>query len=532
MKITAKFQRDPVTIRIEYAQKTVSTIDQYFTVLPRGKKNETLYSLIEFYKPGAAIVFCNTKKMVDELVEQLNEHHFSARGLHGDMRQNERTQVIGEFRNHRFQLLIATDVVARGIDIDDVALIINYDLPQENEYYVHRIGRTGRAGKSGLAVSLVQNGAQLRQINEIARYANCRIEKLAIPTKKQILQSNTDVLCGEIRDFLAGETSEKYAAAVSSLLTDGVTAEQLACGLFAMLMKQRSDYDETAEDVGALSVEQLRPEPVQKRERTVAKKRPRGESGSFQRKNRENSENMATIKISIGKKDNVAPNHILGAAAGESGLPGKVFGAIQIDMTPDLHRLLLGFFFFAADIRNHVIQNLRPAFKRLSCAGNCLIGAGENLCHIQIHQRLNSGNIALQRAVGFHGDKAALCAEAFALMIDHADVIGVDLRHHHRNIRRGAVSAVVGNNGALFLCVGFLKRPDLFFFHIDGTEDEIHHRSDAFDVLFCVEQNHARFCGTEIILHRRMSAAFLRMSARTAFCRGQKRALRGLACRS
>jgi len=159
-------------------------------------------------------------------------------------------------------------------------------------------------------------------------------------------------------------------------------------------------------------------------------------------------------------------------------------------MTPDLHRLLLGFFFFAADIRNHVIQNLRPAFKRLSCAGNCLIGAGENLCHIQIHQRLNSGNIALQRAVGFHGDKAALCAEAFALMIDHADVIGVDLRHHHRNIRRGAVSAVVGNNGALFLCVGFLKRPDLFFFHIDGTEDEIHHRSDAFDVLFCVEQNH------------------------------------------
>lgn len=327
LKITTQFQKDPVTIKIEHAQKTVSTIEQYYTVLPRGKKNETLYSLIEFYKPGAAIVFCNTKKMVDELVELLNQHQYAARGLHGDMRQNERTQVIGEFRNHRFQLLIATDVVARGIDIDDVSLVINYDLPQENEYYVHRIGRTGRAGKSGLAVSLVQNSAQLRQITEIARYANCKIDKLAIPTKRQILKSNTETFCTEIRDFLAAEDTEKYAEAVASLLEQGISAEQLAAGLFAMAMKQRSGYDDTAEDVGELSVEHIRLEQDNK-SRAVAKRRPRGESVA---KPRRNSENMATIKISIGRKDKVAPNHILGAAAGESGLPGKVFGAIQID---------------------------------------------------------------------------------------------------------------------------------------------------------------------------------------------------------
>lgn len=328
MNITARFQKEPVTIKIEHAQKTVSTIEQYYTVLPRGKKNETLYSLIEFYKPGAAIVFCNTKKMVDELVEELNRHHYAARGLHGDMRQNERTQVINEFRHHRFQLLIATDVVARGIDIDDVSLVLNYDLPQENEYYVHRIGRTGRAGKSGLAVSLVQNGAQLRQVMEIARYANCQIERLAIPTKKQILQSNTEAFCAEIRGFLAGEQGEKYGGAVAGLMAEGYSAEQLAAGLFAMAMKQRSDYDETAEDVGELFVEHIRPEQGKNRGRPSVKKRPRCEPGCG---TRPPSDSMAAVRISIGRKDKVAANHILGAAAGESGLPGKVFGAIRID---------------------------------------------------------------------------------------------------------------------------------------------------------------------------------------------------------
>lgn len=266
--------------------------------------------------------------MVDELVESLRKNNYSAIGLHGDMRQNQRTEVINNYKQHRFPILVATDVVARGIDINDVDFVFNYDLPQENEYYIHRIGRTGRAGKNGKAISIVQSANQLHQLMMIASYANCKIEKLAIPTKKQIVSNNNEIMCSEIKSFITQNESQKYLKEIEILKNDGFTAEEIASALFEILLKQKTNYDEKAVDVGAMKVNDFEKEFKKKRVKS-SKPASKKERTFFDRKNYDDS-NMVTIKVTVGKRDKISPNHILGAAAGESGLAGKVFGAINI----------------------------------------------------------------------------------------------------------------------------------------------------------------------------------------------------------
>lgn len=181
LKITNKFQKNPKVVEIKQNQLTVSTVEQYYFDIPKGDKNNTLFSMLEKYKSESSIIFCNTKKMVDELIEILNNNGYAAQGLHGDMKQSTRAQVMRKFKEGKFSILVATDIAARGIDVNDVKIVFNYDLPQDDEYYVHRIGRTGRAGKSGKAFSLVQGYKQLLQLKNIMKYTKCEIVKKPLP---------------------------------------------------------------------------------------------------------------------------------------------------------------------------------------------------------------------------------------------------------------------------------------------------------------------------------------------------------------
>ncbi|MDD6098422.1 MAG: DEAD/DEAH box helicase, partial [Oscillospiraceae bacterium] len=151
LAITEKYQNDPVQIHIKSAQKTVSLVEQYYFEVAMGRKTDALKLLLLAYSPASSMVFCNTKKMVDELTEQLIQAGFRAAGLHGDMKQSQRTQVMNGFKKGASSVLVATDVAARGIDVSGIDAVFNYDIPQDNEYYIHRIGRTGRAGKAGNA---------------------------------------------------------------------------------------------------------------------------------------------------------------------------------------------------------------------------------------------------------------------------------------------------------------------------------------------------------------------------------------------
>ena len=144
LAITNQYQNDPELIKIDQKYRTVDTIEQYYFDIPAGMKTEAMQYLLMAYEPKASMIFCNTKKMVDELTDALTAKGFKAAGLHGDMEQQQRSFVMDKFKSGRINILIATDVAARGIDVSGVDVVFNYDLPQDNEYYIHRIGRTGR----------------------------------------------------------------------------------------------------------------------------------------------------------------------------------------------------------------------------------------------------------------------------------------------------------------------------------------------------------------------------------------------------
>ena len=186
LQITQKFQKDPVLVKVVKKELTAVNIEQvYFEVKPKAKV-EVMCRLIDMYDLKLLLVFCNTKRKVDEIVEDLQNRGYQAEGLHGDLRQSQRSTVMGKFRAGTTSILVATDVAARGIDVDDVDAVINFDIPLDEEYYVHRIGRTGRAGKSGRAFSLVGRDEKYR-FREIQTYTKVRVEKGVIPSFEDIV---------------------------------------------------------------------------------------------------------------------------------------------------------------------------------------------------------------------------------------------------------------------------------------------------------------------------------------------------------
>ena len=198
LAITKKYQTDPVQIKIKSAQKTVELIDQYYFEVAMGRKTDALRLLIAAYSPASAMVFCNTKRMVDELTEALINSGIRAAGLHGDMKQAQRTAVMNAFKAKSTNILVATDVAARGIDVSGIDAVFNYDLPQDNEYYIHRIGRTGRAGKAGTAYTLITGKRQYFDLQAIARYTKAEIREMPLPDRSDITAMKKESLAAEI----------------------------------------------------------------------------------------------------------------------------------------------------------------------------------------------------------------------------------------------------------------------------------------------------------------------------------------------
>ena len=180
LDIVNNYQNNPQLIEVAKKQVTVETIDQYAVECPKGTKADALAYIMKKEDVKLGIVFCNTKKMVDNLVPILEERGIFARGLHGDMRQRERDRVMKEFRSGAVQLLVATDVAARGIDVNNVDAVFNYDIPTQTEYYVHRIGRTGRAGKGGASYTFITDRRQLMQMGNIVRSVKAEISPYEI----------------------------------------------------------------------------------------------------------------------------------------------------------------------------------------------------------------------------------------------------------------------------------------------------------------------------------------------------------------
>jgi len=209
MDLTKKFQRSPIFIKVPSKELTVENIDQHYFLVKESDKSELLFRLFDIYDPQSAMIFCNTKKGVDDLVTILKENHYSADAIHGDIRQSQRDRVMSTFRSRNTKILVATDVAARGLDIKNVEMVINYDLPNYNEYYIHRIGRTGRMGKPGLSFTFV-TGREIYKLHEIERYAKTKVEKLEIPSIEEIESKSQSVLVNRIKVELTDENYKIY----------------------------------------------------------------------------------------------------------------------------------------------------------------------------------------------------------------------------------------------------------------------------------------------------------------------------------
>ena len=224
------YARDPQNVRIQQKTMTVPTVDQVYYEVDRRYKVELLTRLIDIHDLRLGIVFCNTKAMVDDLVDHLEAQGYSADRLHGDMTQGMRDRVMNKFRKSGLEFLVATDVAARGIDVDDVQVVFNYDLPYDVEDYVHRIGRTGRAGRSGRAISFV-SGRELFQIRNIERFTNMRIQRLRIPTRDEVEEARANAFLDKLRATLQSGEFKRHDRLIERLLEEGFDSTDISSAL-------------------------------------------------------------------------------------------------------------------------------------------------------------------------------------------------------------------------------------------------------------------------------------------------------------
>lgn len=299
LEITKKYQKEAVTIKVVKKELTVPSIEQYYYDVKRKDKVEVLSRLLDVYDPKLSLVFCNTKRMVDELVHALQGRGYFAEGLHGDMKQVQRDRVMNNFRNGRTEILVATDVAARGIDVDDVEAVFNFDLPQDDEYYVHRIGRTGRAGKTGRSFTFVK-GKEVYKLKDIQRYCKTKILAQKIPSMEDVEQVKLEKIMDHI---------------------DTVIEEEDLSAMVDMIEAQVNEADYTTMDIAAAFL---------KLALRGNEESPSNSFENFEFGDTGAEEGMVRLFINIGKKQHVKPGDILGAIAGESGIPGRLVGAIDM----------------------------------------------------------------------------------------------------------------------------------------------------------------------------------------------------------
>jgi len=233
-ELIKKYARNPENVRIEQKTLTVPTVDQVYYEVDRRFKIELLTRLIDIHDLKLGIIFCNTKRMVDDLVDHLNAQGYSADRLHGDMSQGMRDRVMHKFRKSGLEFLVATDVAARGIDVDDVQVVFNYDLPYDAEDYLHRIGRTGRAGRSGRAISFVA-GREVFQIQHIERFTRTKIHRAKPPTQGEVEEARANVILDKLRAILTRGEFKRQDHLVERLLEEGFSSTDIASALLHQL---------------------------------------------------------------------------------------------------------------------------------------------------------------------------------------------------------------------------------------------------------------------------------------------------------
>ncbi len=372
-RIAANFQRDPVMVKVVKKELTVPEVTQYYYEVRRDTKVEVMCRLLDMYSPKLSMAFCNTKKQVEDLVGELQGRGYFADGLHGDMKQMQRDQVMNRFRTGKTEVLVATDVAARGIDVGNVEAVFNYDIPQDDEYYVHRIGRTARAGHAGIAFSFAV-GREVYKLRDIQRYCKTKIIPQPIPSLNDITAIKVDKIMEQAEELIRDtDLSDMIDMVERKLLEGEYTSMDIAAALLKMSMGEenedisdsgilprslddldrrgsrgdrggdrygrygrysegRGNRDRYGESRGRSDRDYGRDSWDDRRDGRGSRYGNRGDSygdGRYEHR-REGADGMVRLFINIGKDQNVKPGDILGAIAGESGISGRVVGSIDM----------------------------------------------------------------------------------------------------------------------------------------------------------------------------------------------------------
>ncbi|MBP2016883.1 ATP-dependent RNA helicase DeaD [Symbiobacterium terraclitae] len=294
-RLAGRYMRDPITISVTPQQLTVPQIDQYFYEVRPSFKTEALTRILDIENVERGICFCRTKKGVDELVEALQARGYQAEGIHGDMNQAQRNRVMSRFREGYIELLVATDVAARGLDISDVTHVFNYDIPQDPESYVHRIGRTGRAGRTGTAVTLV-TPREFPQLRLIERVIKTRLQRRPVPSLTDVAEKQREQLKEKLIKVLEENQLGEF--------------KQMAEDLMA-------EYDPSDLVAAALKLVSGEGKPSQ-----AAAQTDFGDTGA--------EAGMVRFFLNVGRAQSIQPADIVRTIAQEANIPGSVIGLINI----------------------------------------------------------------------------------------------------------------------------------------------------------------------------------------------------------
>ena len=342
-KIIEKFTTDPVHVKIEATSLTIPSIEQTYVEVDYRSKTEVLCRLLDLHEVRYGLIFGFTKIQVDQLTEALIARGYAADKLHGDMTQPMRERTMKRFRERKIELLVATDVAARGLDVDDLEIVFNYELPHDAEDYVHRIGRTGRAGKSGKAISLV-SGREFGRLQQIIRFTKSKIPRISVPRLEDLEQKHASRLVESLHNTIQAGEFKPQDKLLEDLIEAGHAPGEIVSALMHLLAGESS---RPAERIMEDDPRQQRRPPAQ---RSFDDRPPRGprefderprsgpprndgprrpgssDSGAAPRID----ESGVWLKFNVGENSGIAPGDFVGCIANEAGVPRTVIGAIQI----------------------------------------------------------------------------------------------------------------------------------------------------------------------------------------------------------
>ncbi len=343
-RITQKYLNDPVDIKVKSKTSTVSTITQYYWSGKTSYKLDALTRLLEAEEFGGIIIFVRTKNMTTELAEKLSARGYAAIALNGDIQQSMREKVIARLKKGNIDIIVATDVVARGLDVERITHVINYDMPADNESYVHRIGRTGRAGRKGTAILFVPPNGR-RQLAGIERATGQTIEPLKLPSPQDISEARINRFKEMVVETAASQKLDFYEKVITDLEDNGdLTPKEIAATLAFLVQRDRpllvtpnkipeTNLGDRSNDRGDRNSRGKRERGDRTRENNERKQggeRSRHTEGSKRRKG-VTQPGMVTYRLDVGKEHGAQPRHIVGAIANEAGVESQYIQNIDIN---------------------------------------------------------------------------------------------------------------------------------------------------------------------------------------------------------